>query len=1168
MNKLFTKIAGAALGLAMAIGVGVAVGTNSKKLSQANATSATWELVTAAPADWSGEYILCNGSSGTVKMMNVSDFSGGVNFSGIDVTVTNSKIIADDSNAITISASEAGTANKYSIVANDYWIGRNANSNGVDSGPTSGSYSTNYDNSISYSNGKVVIAGNGSRTLTWYASNSNFRYYASSNNCTQLFKRAANTAVSSVSVAPTAVTLGVGATQQLTPTVLPDNATDKSVSYSSNANGIATVSNTGLITAVAAGNATITVTTTDGGKTATCAVTVIAPVAVTGVSLNKNSTSLEVGATETLTATVAPNDASNKTINWSTSDANVATVAGGVVTAAGKGSATITATTADGGYTATCNVTVTAPTSITFVAGTDTGATSVAKSGVTVGMSTMSRDDNYRCYSGTAVTISSTIGNIDSIAFTFDGASYTGGFETTYINIGATSWTSANASGQARFSQIVVTLESTDPSVALAPTSADSVSMMKGDTNTSVKVLVKNIDDPEWAFTFDENENNGLSTSSYISVAASALDGNGIATLSITTKAVGSTTLHISVSGTACEDAVPVTVNARPASGTMVAKLESVVVDSAVEVQNGHYKQFTFAAEDTDGNPYVIAAADVTGAKQSGTAELTISGTRVTGNSVGSAVVRYTLNALNSVYVDIEIDVIDDYNESVNAITFNNNLTATQGESVDVAEVFASKVADTHFGSTAQIDNSELLFAYDNNRNVAVALNMFAYDFSHGSSVDATHKTQVIYVFVTFNAEYWGSFTITVEQADDPLTAIALTNAEIVAGEVDIARGGSLQLTWALTPENPTDGRELEFSVDDNDEGVNVSVSSTGLISVAANSGLGCASILVEAAHNHSIYTYLLVNVGLESMTYQVNEEATWTLVTDESNLAAGDHIIITDSDSTMGLKAYDSGNNCKAAEVTVSGSTLTDIGDAVQLVLSDADNGNFYLYDGANYLFAASSSGNQLKGKNSTDSSNGAWKFEYSTDHMSIVADGSSNRNVMQYNSINDGLFACYASASQTNLQVYKMSGGLSNKDVTEALFNAVHNNFGENKTYAWDATCASFNSSNWNTAGAAVTGIASFANYKLNRAVANANGNEIEKFLAKYDVVVDKFGTAYDFLGRFTNGGINYAAPRINNPFSIGADTNNNALFVVIILVSVAAAGGYFVFRKRKEY
>ena len=85
-------------------------------------------------------------------------------------------------------------------------------------------------------------------------------------------------------------------------------------------------------------------------------------VGVTGVTLNKTTLPLTVGDTETLTATVAPTDASNKAVTWKSSKESVATVdADGKVTAVGAGTATITVTTTDGEKTATCKVTVTEP---------------------------------------------------------------------------------------------------------------------------------------------------------------------------------------------------------------------------------------------------------------------------------------------------------------------------------------------------------------------------------------------------------------------------------------------------------------------------------------------------------------------------------------------------------------------------------------------------------------------------------------------------------------------------------------------------------------------------------------------------------------------------------------------------------------------------------------
>ena len=83
-------------------------------------------------------------------------------------------------------------------------------------------------------------------------------------------------------------------------------------------------------------------------------------VSVTGVSLNKNSTSITVGGAETLEATVAPSNATNQGVSWSSSNTSIATVSNGTVRGVAEGSATITVTTSDGGFTATCSVTVTA----------------------------------------------------------------------------------------------------------------------------------------------------------------------------------------------------------------------------------------------------------------------------------------------------------------------------------------------------------------------------------------------------------------------------------------------------------------------------------------------------------------------------------------------------------------------------------------------------------------------------------------------------------------------------------------------------------------------------------------------------------------------------------------------------------------------------------------
>ena len=168
-------------------------------------------------------------------------------------------------------------------------------------------------------------------------------------------------AVTGVTLDKTTISLEAGQTAQLTATIQPGNADNQAVTWSSSDNNVVSVDATGKITANAKGSATITVTTADGGKTATCTVTVTepaAPVAVTGVTLNKNNTTIYTGRTETLTATIQPADATNKAITWTSDNTGVATINNGVVTGVSVGTATITVKTADGGFTATCTVTV------------------------------------------------------------------------------------------------------------------------------------------------------------------------------------------------------------------------------------------------------------------------------------------------------------------------------------------------------------------------------------------------------------------------------------------------------------------------------------------------------------------------------------------------------------------------------------------------------------------------------------------------------------------------------------------------------------------------------------------------------------------------------------------------------------------------------------------
>ncbi len=193
-------------------------------------------------------------------------------------------------------------------------------------------------------------------------------------------------AVTGITLSENELTLVKGKQKMLTATVTPSDATNKAVIWSSSAPTVVAVAQTGKITAKAVGTATVTAKTADGNYSATCRVTVTetAPttVSVTGVTLNKTSTTLTVGDTETLTATVAPGNATNKSVTWSSSNTSVATVANGVVTAKAAGSTTITVKTADGSKTATCTVSVKAQESVKPVEPADPNAPAFVVSSV------------------------------------------------------------------------------------------------------------------------------------------------------------------------------------------------------------------------------------------------------------------------------------------------------------------------------------------------------------------------------------------------------------------------------------------------------------------------------------------------------------------------------------------------------------------------------------------------------------------------------------------------------------------------------------------------------------------------------------------------------------------------------------------------------------------
>ena len=173
--------------------------------------------------------------------------------------------------------------------------------------------------------------------------------------------------VSGVTLDQNSLTLTVGDTVFLTASVQPDDAENKKVVWSSDNPAVASVDERGIVTTLSEGAATITVTTDDGGLTASCAVTVLLQIPASAIVLSASRQALAVGGAFNLTATVFPENASDKTVTWSTSDDKIASVyvyddyygydANTVrVKKEAEGTATVTARSADGSVTAECEI--------------------------------------------------------------------------------------------------------------------------------------------------------------------------------------------------------------------------------------------------------------------------------------------------------------------------------------------------------------------------------------------------------------------------------------------------------------------------------------------------------------------------------------------------------------------------------------------------------------------------------------------------------------------------------------------------------------------------------------------------------------------------------------------------------------------------------------------
>lgn len=302
--------------------------------SDATNQSVTWTSSATGVATVSSSGLVTGKSPGTATITAKSADGAGT----ASCTVTVNKVAVA---AVTLSSTAEAVINVGGTVSRSVTVT-----------PTNATYPTvtweSANTSVAtVSGGTVTGRGPGSTTIT-----------AKADGRSASFKVTVRSPVSSVTLNKTSMSMVIGDTQTIVATVLPADASNKSVTWSSSYPSIASVNSNGTVTALSPGRTSISAVSVDGAKKAVCEVTVL-PVSVTGVSVSKDKASVMIGYTLGLSATVYPDNATDKSIRWSTSVPDVASVSsGGLVKGLKLGSADITVTTTDGNRTAVCAVTV------------------------------------------------------------------------------------------------------------------------------------------------------------------------------------------------------------------------------------------------------------------------------------------------------------------------------------------------------------------------------------------------------------------------------------------------------------------------------------------------------------------------------------------------------------------------------------------------------------------------------------------------------------------------------------------------------------------------------------------------------------------------------------------------------------------------------------------
>jgi M6 family metalloprotease-like protein len=715
--------------------------------------------------------------------------------------------------------------------------------------------------------------------------------------------------ITEVSLSESAVGIIEGNTHKLTATVLPENTTDsKSISWSSNNEAVATVSEDGTITAKSVGTAVITATSTNG-KTADCTVTVSKKeIPITEVYLDKSSATLTEGDSTTLVATVLPeNTTDGKSIKWSSSNVAVATVdLMGKVTAKSAGTAIITAT-SENGKTASCTVTVekklipiTEVSLSESAVGIIEGNTHKLTATVLPENTTDSKSISWSSNNEAVATVSE------------DGTITAKSVGTAVITATSTNGKTADCTVTVSKKEIPITEVYLDKS---------SATLTEGDSTTLVATVLP------------ENTTDGKSikwSSSNVAVATVDLMGKVTAksagTAIITATSENGKTASCTV--TVEKKLIPITEVLIDKSSATLTEGDSTTLTATVLPENTtDRKDISWSSSNND-----IATVDTTGhveAKQAGTVIITATSSNgktaectvtvekklipITEVSLSESAVgiiegnthKLTATVLPENTTDSKSVSWGSSNEAVATVSEDGTITA---KSAGTAVITATSTNGKTVGCTVTVSKKEIPI-------VDVALNRTSATITEGdilnltatvlpenttesknigwsssnndiATVDSTGKVTAkqagtVVITATSSNGKTASCTITVEKKEIPITEVVLNKTSAAVDE-----GETIRLIATVYPENTTNGKSIKWSSNNNtvvtvDLMGNVTAKKAGTAIITATSENGVSASCTITVNKKDTYTGLRDVDGKLTYFNNGNVDTTYTGLVD-----------------------------------------------------------------------------------------------------------------------------------------------------------------------------------------------------------------------------------------------------------------------------------------------